>query len=90
MEESLNHLENVWLSSSKYIVGDNLTIADLFAACEIEQVRLASYNPFEGRPKLSAWYDRVKQETNPFYDEAHVFLNKIVAKNNANQHKNKL
>ena len=42
----------------------------------------ADYNPFENRPNLSIWYERVKKETSPFYDEAHVILNKVVMKNN--------
>lgn len=37
MENCLTSIEDLWLSQGRYIVGDELTVADLFAACEIEQ-----------------------------------------------------
>lgn len=39
MTDCLDKIEELWLSQGKYIVGDQLTVADLFAACEIEQPR---------------------------------------------------
>lgn len=90
MVDCLNLIEKIWLESGNFIVGDDFSIADIFAACEIEQVRIAGYNPFEGRPKLAAWYERVKKESNPFYDEAHSIINKMIEKDVLNQHKNKL
>lgn len=36
-ERILQDIEEIWLAKNKYIVGDKLTVADLFAACEIEQ-----------------------------------------------------
>ncbi|CAG7721257.1 unnamed protein product, partial [Allacma fusca] len=41
--------------------GDEISIADLLAVGEIEMIRLTGYNPREGRPKLSAFLDRVKE-----------------------------
>lgn len=43
----------------------------------------AEYDPFQGRPNLSKWYEEVKRATNPYYEEAHVILNKVVQKNKA-------
>ena len=38
MENCLDFIENEWLGKgNKYIVGDEISVADLFAACEIEQ-----------------------------------------------------
>lgn len=86
MEKTLESLENIWLESSDkaFLASNELSFADILAACELEQPRMADYDPFEGRPRLTAWYQRVKQQTNPFYDEAHVILNKIVKSNNKN------
>lgn len=42
---------------------------------------MAGYDPREGRPNLSAWMERVKKATSPFYEEAHVRLNKLTDKN---------
>lgn len=36
-EVTLEKIENLWLGSNKFIVGNDLSVADLFAACEIEQ-----------------------------------------------------
>lgn len=80
MQRCLDSIEIFWLSQGKYIVGDELTVADLFAACEIEQPRMAGFEPTEGRPILKEWLDRVKAETQPYYEEANVILNKVVAK----------
>lgn len=36
-EITLEKIENLWLGPNKFIVGNELSVADLFAACEIEQ-----------------------------------------------------
>lgn len=41
---------------------------------------MAGFDPTEGRPVLKQWLERVKTETQPYYDEAHAIINKIVAK----------
>jgi glutathione S-transferase len=89
MEATLDLLENVWLESSDkaFLTTNEISFADILAACELEQPKMADYDPFEGRPRLTAWYKKVKELTNPFYDEAHHILNKIV---NSNKSKPKL
>lgn len=37
MEEALNLVENEWLGKTNFIAGDTVSVADLLAACEIEQ-----------------------------------------------------
>ena len=37
MVAALKNIENIWLESNRFLVGDGLTVADVFAACEIEQ-----------------------------------------------------
>ena len=37
MEHNLDIIENVWLEKRDYVTGNFLTVADIFAACEIEQ-----------------------------------------------------
>lgn len=80
MSDCLDNIETLWLADSNFIVGNTLSAADIWAACEIEQPRIAGYDPRQGRPKLSAWLDRVKEAANPAYDEAHAILNKMAAK----------
>lgn len=38
MEEALDLLTNVWLKDKTFIVGNEITVADLVAATEIEQL----------------------------------------------------
>lgn len=82
MEVTLDIFENIWLEDPKkqFLTTNEISFADILAACELEQPRMAEYNPFDGtRPKLAAWYERVKKQTSPFYQEAHVILNKVAA-----------
>jgi glutathione S-transferase len=89
MEKTLDSLENIWLESAEktFLAGNEISFADILAACELEQPKIADYDPFNGRPKLTSWYERVKKATNPYYEEAHAIVNKIV---NSNKNKPKL
>ncbi|KAK9506839.1 hypothetical protein O3M35_008701 [Rhynocoris fuscipes] len=84
MENICDAVENHWLKN-KFICGDEITIADILAACEIEQPRLAGYDPRDGRPKLTEYMDRVREATNPSYDEAHKILNAIINKQQSSE-----
>lgn len=37
MDENLNLLESVWLKEKLFLCGDEISVSDLVAACEIEQ-----------------------------------------------------
>uniref|UniRef100_A0A2M4BYE9 Putative c-terminal n=1 Tax=Anopheles marajoara TaxID=58244 RepID=A0A2M4BYE9_9DIPT len=50
---------------------DTLTVADLSAACEIEQAKIAGFDPCLDRPRIAQWMATVRAHTNPHYDEAH-------------------
>ncbi|XP_053678331.1 glutathione S-transferase theta-1-like [Anopheles nili] len=60
-----------------FLTGETISIADLSAACEIEQAKIAGYDPCVGRPVLSNWMKTVRERTNPFYDEAHKFVYRL-------------
>ncbi|XP_055585618.1 glutathione S-transferase theta-3-like [Uranotaenia lowii] len=78
MESCLDFIEQEYLGGgSKYLTGNDITVADLMAACEIEQPKMAGFDPCAGRPNLTAWMARVRDETNPYYDEAHKLVYKI-------------
>ncbi|KAG5668173.1 hypothetical protein PVAND_016123 [Polypedilum vanderplanki] len=80
MESTLEAIETLWLRGKKFLCSDEISFADIIAACEIEQPRMTGYDIFENRPKLKEWYERVRAATNPHYDEAHVIVNKIIAR----------
>ena len=73
MEKSLNLLENVWLQdqSKDFLATKEISFADILAACELEQPKIADYDPFVNRPRLTKWHQLVKLKTYPIYDEAH-------------------
>lgn len=83
----LDTIETVWLKDTKFLVGNEISVADLLGACEIEQLQVTDYNPFEGRPKLTAWIERVRNATKPDYDDAHKYLRKLAEKTNAPKNK---
>uniref|UniRef100_A0A0V0G3B4 Putative glutathione s-transferase theta-1 n=1 Tax=Triatoma dimidiata TaxID=72491 RepID=A0A0V0G3B4_TRIDM len=101
MTNACDIIENHWLKN-KFICGDEISIADVLAAAELEQpsmyylfyydehgqiliiffvhLGLAGYDPRDGRPKLTEFMARVREATNPAYDEAHKIINAIVQK----------
>ncbi|KAG5326039.1 GSTT1 transferase, partial [Acromyrmex heyeri] len=79
MNDCLDIIENVWLKDKPFLTGNTISVADIFCACELEQPRMAGYDPKKGRPRLTAWMEKVVMETSPHYQEAHKFLNQIAA-----------
>ncbi|KAL1376177.1 hypothetical protein pipiens_004475 [Culex pipiens pipiens] len=57
-----------------FIAGQDISIADLVAACEVEQPKLTGYDARVGRPKMTAWLQRVKESTHPDYEAAHKVM----------------
>ncbi|XP_055688001.1 glutathione S-transferase theta-1-like [Lutzomyia longipalpis] len=76
LNNTLDIMENTWLKCNSYIAGEQFTIADVFAACDIEQPRICGFNPLDSRPKLTAWFDRVKKKLDPAFTEHHKFIYK--------------
>ncbi|XP_045773143.1 glutathione S-transferase theta-1-like [Maniola jurtina] len=82
MISSLETFEKHWLQNgTEYIAGDSITVADLLAACELEQPRAAGYDPAENFKDISTWWKKVRTHFNPYYDEAHVVINNLTQKN---------
>ncbi|XP_059052291.1 glutathione S-transferase theta-1 [Achroia grisella] len=81
MELALENFSTKWLGrGSDFVTGNTITVADLIAICELEQPRMAGYDPREKYPAINEWYQKVRNYFNPYYDEAHVIVNKIIAK----------
>ncbi|EDW35564.1 GL17152 [Drosophila persimilis] len=74
VEANLGLLERLWLEKD-FLIGDQLTVADLFGASEINQIKLCQYNVSEKKfPKVVKWLERVRESSNPYFDEAHNFV----------------
>lgn len=39
MEQTLDDLEKVWLKDKDFLVGSEISIADIIGSCEVEQLR---------------------------------------------------
>ncbi|XP_028313270.1 glutathione S-transferase theta-1-like [Gouania willdenowi] len=72
LNESLYLLEEKFLQNKAFIVGDSISLADVVALAEIMQPVGSGLDVFEGRPKLTAWKERVKKAVGEkVFDEAH-------------------
>merc|ERR1719166_420363 len=83
MTKALDTVESVWLEKgkNKYITGsDKISVADIWACCELEQPSMAGYDVRKGRPILEEYMNRVKGELNPHYDDAHKVVYMMVKK----------
>ncbi|XP_037077523.1 glutathione S-transferase theta-1-like isoform X2 [Pollicipes pollicipes] len=77
MERVLDQLETVWLKETPYIAGQTITVADVLAACELEQPTMVAYDVTAGRPRLAAWLERVRTDCQPHYEQVHTMCRRI-------------
>ncbi|XP_015257764.1 PREDICTED: glutathione S-transferase theta-1-like [Cyprinodon variegatus] len=71
LNNSLNLIEEKFLQDRLFIGGDQISLADLVAIVEVMQPVGAGLDVFNGRPKLSAWRDRVRVSIGTeLFDEA--------------------
>jgi len=83
MEQTLDEIERVFLDNGNNIfVGgqDKPSAADIWLCCELEQPSMAGYDVRQHRPILNAYMQRVKEQLNPHYDDAHKIVYKFVEK----------
>ncbi|KAG7487244.1 glutathione S-transferase theta-3-like [Solea senegalensis] len=72
LKHSLNLLEEKFIQDKPFIVGDQISLADLVAIVEVMQPLGSGLDVFEDRPKLSAWRDRVEAAIGKeLFDDAH-------------------
>ncbi|XP_036333639.1 glutathione S-transferase theta-1 [Rhagoletis pomonella] len=76
METQLKILEEIWLKDNNFVVENEITVADLFGCCEVEQIKLTQYDVGKKFPKTAEWMQRVRAQANPHYDAAHAFIYK--------------
>lgn len=75
LKDALDKIENVWLRSSPYVAGEEVSIADLLIATELDLLQVCIEEPFtyakliETRPKVVEYLARVKQACAPYYEQ---------------------
>ncbi|XP_076815809.1 glutathione S-transferase theta-1-like isoform X1 [Clavelina lepadiformis] len=71
MNQMMDDLEMMFLKNQEFINGDQVSFADILAACEIVQPMFSGRKVFDDRPRIKSWFERVRRETQPHFDEAH-------------------
>jgi len=70
LDNSLNDFEQLFLDAkSSFLIGENISYADLMAICTLDQPKTIGYDPFKHRIKLARWYKSVQKELGPYYSE---------------------
>ncbi|KAG5875136.1 hypothetical protein JTB14_018679 [Gonioctena quinquepunctata] len=75
--KTLKEFEDFFLKDDPFIAGKEMTFSDISAACDIEQTRFGGYDARNDFPRIKNWIEVVKNECNPYYDEAHDCLYKV-------------
>ncbi|KAJ8023994.1 Glutathione S-transferase theta-1 [Holothuria leucospilota] len=79
LDETLAVFESYFLKSGAFIAGDEISIADLFAASEqILQADMSKKDYLASRPKVKEWLERVKEATKPHFEEVFQPFNDFV------------
>ncbi|XP_078083753.1 glutathione S-transferase theta-1-like [Mustelus asterias] len=77
LQKSIQTFEDKFLQDKPYIVGQEVSLADLVALVELMQPLGTGFDPLQGRPKLIAWRERVKGDVGKeLFDEAHELVMK--------------
>ena len=69
MKKSIQVVEDYYLMNTKFVAGDEISIADLLYIAEVTQYLKMGVNLAEGRPKVTQWLSDVKEALQPYYDE---------------------
>ena len=89
VHDTLKKLESIYLADNKYIAGDNITIADLFAMGEITMVYYTTKFDFDKYPKVKAYIERLGE--NPVINKVNqpviTFLDQLKQKQAATETK---
>ncbi len=74
IEKSFQAIDTGWLNNSRYLAGDNLTIADISAYVEMGQLQSMFTNvyDFESYPNIKRWLIEMRKVD--FHDDIHVAL----------------
>ncbi|KAJ8415295.1 hypothetical protein AAFF_G00422750 [Aldrovandia affinis] len=83
LSETLEKLESMFLKRQPFLCGDDITLADLLAICEIMQPLGGSRDILKERPQLVTWKTRVQSALNDSFDEAHRVLYQLQDKTKA-------
>ncbi|XP_036953105.1 glutathione S-transferase theta-2 [Acanthopagrus latus] len=74
LDETLDKLESMFLRRQPFLCGDDITVADLLAVCEVMQPMGGDRDILKDRPQLQRWRSRVQSAVGESFDQAHAVL----------------
>nr|XP_020450693.1 glutathione S-transferase theta-1-like [Monopterus albus] len=74
LDDTLDKLETMFLRRQAFLCGDDITVADLLAICELMQPLGGGRDVLQGRPQLQRWRSRVQSAISDAFDRAHAIL----------------
>ncbi|KAM7018474.1 glutathione S-transferase theta-2 [Tautogolabrus adspersus] len=74
LQDTLDKLESMFLRRQPFLCGDDITLADLLAVCELMQPIGGGRDVLQQRPKLQHWRSRVQSAVGDSFDKAHAVL----------------
>ncbi|XP_008301352.1 glutathione S-transferase theta-2 [Stegastes partitus] len=74
LDETLDKLESMFLRRQPFLCGDDITVADLLAICELMQPLGGGRDVLKDRPQLQRWRSRVQSAVGEPFDRAHAVL----------------
>ncbi|XP_062895268.1 glutathione S-transferase theta-2 isoform X2 [Mobula hypostoma] len=74
LSTTLDLLESMFLKNQRFLCGEQITLGDILAICELMQPLGANRDILQDRPKLVAWHDRVRSFIGKPFDEVHSYL----------------
>ncbi|XP_047674958.1 glutathione S-transferase theta-2 [Tachysurus fulvidraco] len=77
LETTLDKLETMFLKDTDFLCGDDLTLADLLAVCELMQPLAGGRDVLMNRPRLQEWKSRIQSVLGDSFDQAHKILYRV-------------
>uniref|UniRef100_A0A3Q2C7C9 glutathione transferase n=1 Tax=Cyprinodon variegatus TaxID=28743 RepID=A0A3Q2C7C9_CYPVA len=74
LDATLDKLESMFLKRQPFLCGDDITVADLLAVCELMQPLGSGRDILKDRPQLQRWRSRVQSALGDSFLEAHAVL----------------
>ncbi|KAM9446897.1 glutathione S-transferase theta-2 isoform 2-T2 [Clarias gariepinus] len=74
LDKTLDKLETMFLKDQDFLCGDDVTLADLLAICELMQPLAGGRDVLMDRPRLQDWRRRLQSVLGDSFDSAHKVL----------------
>lgn len=78
LKRSVDTVENYFLKTTKFVAGDEITIADLMFSTEVDRYKIMGIDLCEGRPRMTQWLGNVRGYFSPHYDEVNEDARKLM------------